>query len=137
MSRQTGRVMHRIELFIDYIMMPNGFVMDTTIDIPFKASFFFSELTTVTTMDWNNSADNLKLSIQTDKDADINILSNFTVVIAKEDRNVQVRGTVMDVFNPWKSEKQRSAILAKRNKSKGKKRKYYDRMIKKWDIHSK
>jgi len=76
-------------------------------------------------------------SIQTDKDADINILSNFTVVIAKEDRNVQVRGTVMDVFNPWKSEKQRSAILAKRNKSKGKKRKYYDRMIKKWDIHSK
>ena len=55
-------------LFIDYVMMPNGFVMDTMIDIPFKSSFFFSELTTFTTMDWNNSADSLKLSIQADKE---------------------------------------------------------------------
>ena len=55
-------------LFIDYIMLPNGFVMDSLIDIPFKVSFFFSELATITTMDWNNSADNLDLSIQADKE---------------------------------------------------------------------
>ncbi len=40
-------------LYIDYIMMPDGFIMDTMIDIPFKISFFFSELETFTTMDWN------------------------------------------------------------------------------------
>lgn len=75
-TKNNIRVFLRLKspvLFIDYIMMPNGFVMDTTIDIPFKASFFFSELTTVTTMDWNNSADNLKLSIQTDKNTTIPI----------------------------------------------------------------
>jgi hypothetical protein len=41
------------ELYIDYIMTPDGFIMDTMIDIPFKISFFFSELETITTMDWN------------------------------------------------------------------------------------
>ncbi len=55
-------------LFIDYVMIPNGFVMDTTIDIPFKTSLFFSELATITTMDWNNSADSLRLAIQADND---------------------------------------------------------------------
>jgi uncharacterized protein (TIGR00296 family) len=69
--------------------------------------------------------------------ADINILSDFTVVIVKEDGTPEVRGIVLDIFNPWKSEKQRKAIWAKRNKSKGKKRKYYDRMIRRWDKHSK
>ncbi len=40
-------------LLIDYIMTPDGFIMDTIIDIPFKISFFFSNLETITTMDWN------------------------------------------------------------------------------------
>ncbi len=40
-------------LFIDYIMLPDGFIMDTIIDIPFKISYFFSDLETFTTMDWN------------------------------------------------------------------------------------
>ncbi len=40
-------------LYIDYVMMPDGFVMDSMIDIPFKISLFFSQLETVTTMDWN------------------------------------------------------------------------------------
>ncbi len=42
-------------IYIDYVMMPNGFVMDTMIDIPFKISLFFSALETLTTMDWNNA----------------------------------------------------------------------------------
>jgi hypothetical protein len=40
-------------LYIDYLMMPDGFVMDTTIDIPFKIALFFKELETFTTMDWD------------------------------------------------------------------------------------
>jgi len=42
-------------LFIDYVLLPNGFVMDTMVDIPFKLSYFFSELATITTMDWRPS----------------------------------------------------------------------------------
>ena len=51
-------------LLIDYVLMPDGFVMDTMIDIPFKISFFFSELQTITTMDWNHSAAENNLRIQ-------------------------------------------------------------------------
>ena len=40
-------------LLIDYIMTQDGFIMDTIIDIPFKISFFFSNLETITSMDWN------------------------------------------------------------------------------------
>ncbi len=50
-------------LYIDYIMMPDGFVMDSMVDIPFKISFFFSDLSTVTTMDWNNAFENTALII--------------------------------------------------------------------------
>jgi len=55
-------------LFIDYIMMPDGFVMDTMIDIPFNISFFFSDLQTITTMDWNHSAAKSDLRIQAAKE---------------------------------------------------------------------
>ena len=54
-------------LYIDYIMMPDGFVMDTMIDIPFKLSFFFSELETVTTMDWNPENELSKMEVHTKK----------------------------------------------------------------------
>ncbi len=53
-------------LYIDYVMMPDGFIMDTMIDIPFKISFFFSELITMTTMDWNNSVEQQHLFIKTE-----------------------------------------------------------------------
>ena len=55
-------------LFIDYVMMPNGFVMDTMIDIPFKISLFFSDLATITTMDWNYSADSSDLAVRASKE---------------------------------------------------------------------
>jgi hypothetical protein len=41
-------------LYVDYIMMPDGFVMDTVIDIPFNIGLFFSDVVTLTTMDWND-----------------------------------------------------------------------------------
>ncbi len=40
---------------IDYVAYANGLQMDTVIDLPFKLSWFFSDLTTYTTMDWNDA----------------------------------------------------------------------------------
>ena len=40
---------------IDYVAYANGFQMDTMIDLPFKLSWFFSDLTTYTTIDWNDA----------------------------------------------------------------------------------
>lgn len=54
-------------LYIDYIMMPDGFVMDTLIDIPFNVSFFFSDLETLTTMDWNHTLELPALFIHSEK----------------------------------------------------------------------
>jgi len=55
-------------LFIDYVMLPDGFIMDTMIDIPFKIGFFFSNLATITTMDWNDSQVSPPLSVQASRD---------------------------------------------------------------------
>jgi len=54
-------------LYIDYVMMPDGFVMDSMIDIPFKISLFFSQLETITTMDWNPEFSEKKWFVDTDK----------------------------------------------------------------------
>lgn len=39
---------------IDYVAYANGLLMDTTIDFPFPLSWFFSDIKTFTTMDWND-----------------------------------------------------------------------------------
>jgi hypothetical protein len=41
-------------LYVDYVMMPDGFIMDTIVDIPFNIGLFFSNVETLTTMDWND-----------------------------------------------------------------------------------
>ena len=41
-------------LYIDYVISEHGFVMDMMIDIPFNLSYFFNDLSTITTMDWNH-----------------------------------------------------------------------------------
>lgn len=61
----------------------------------------------------------------------------FFCLILDEEDNVLYSGIVFEFFNPWKSEKQRRAIYAKMNRARGKKKKYYQRMIKRWDRHSK
>jgi len=43
-------------LYIDYVVMPGGFVMDTIIDIPFNVGLFFRDIETLTTVDWNHAA---------------------------------------------------------------------------------
>jgi hypothetical protein len=50
-------------LYVDYVMMPDGFVMDTVIDIPFNVGLFFSDVVTLTTMDWNDDPSLPDLSI--------------------------------------------------------------------------
>lgn len=44
-------------LYIDYVMAPAGFVMDTIVDIPFTMGMFFSDVETLTTVDWNDARD--------------------------------------------------------------------------------
>jgi hypothetical protein len=44
------------KLYIDYVMMPDSFVMDTIIDIPFNMGLFFDNLETLTTVDWRAGA---------------------------------------------------------------------------------
>ena len=41
---------------IDCLAYANGFQMDTLIDLPFKLGWFFSDLSTYTTIDWNDAA---------------------------------------------------------------------------------
>lgn len=41
-------------VYIDYIIMPDSFVMDTIIDIPFKLGLFFDRIETLTTIDWRD-----------------------------------------------------------------------------------
>lgn len=53
------------ELHIDYVVSPDGFVMDTIIDIPFKPGLFFSDLVTLTTVDWNPSPEVPPIFLQT------------------------------------------------------------------------
>lgn len=42
-------------LTIDYVIYANGLQMDTLIDLPFKLAWFFSDLSTLTTIDWNDA----------------------------------------------------------------------------------
>ncbi len=42
------------QLYVDYVMMPDGFIMDTIIDVPFDIGLFFDSVETLTTMDWND-----------------------------------------------------------------------------------
>jgi len=41
-------------LYVDYVMMPDSFIMDTIVDIPFNLGLFFSDVETLTTVDWRN-----------------------------------------------------------------------------------
>jgi hypothetical protein len=50
-------------LYVDYIMMPDGFIMDTVIDIPFNIGLFFSDIETLTTVDWIDDARLPKLTV--------------------------------------------------------------------------
>lgn len=44
-------------LTIDYVLAADGFVMDTTVDIPFSMGMLFSRIETLTTVDWKKQPD--------------------------------------------------------------------------------
>ncbi len=50
-------------IHVDYVMMPDGFVMDIIIDVPFNIGAFFSDVETLTTMDWSDAPELPKLVI--------------------------------------------------------------------------
>ena len=50
-------------LYVDYVMMTDGFIMDTVIDVPFNIGLFFSNIETLTTVDWNDDPQLPKLTI--------------------------------------------------------------------------
>ena len=51
-------------LYIDYVMMPDSFVMDTIVDIPFNLGLFFSDVETLTTVDWRSAPTLPELTIR-------------------------------------------------------------------------
>ncbi len=65
-------------LFIDYVMMPSGFVMDTMVDIPFSVGLFFSHLETLTTMDWNPVVQDDALVVQASQDYPKIVINGMT-----------------------------------------------------------
>ncbi|MDT8388636.1 MAG: hypothetical protein RQ736_14110 [Thiogranum sp.] len=42
-------------VYVDYVMSADSFVMDTIVDIPFRIGMFFSDIDTLTTVDWNSA----------------------------------------------------------------------------------
>ena len=50
-------------VYIDYVMMPSGFIMDTAIDIPFNVGLFFRDVDTLTTVDWDDDPALARLAI--------------------------------------------------------------------------
>ncbi|HHJ16804.1 MAG TPA: hypothetical protein ENJ80_08925 [Gammaproteobacteria bacterium] len=57
-------------VYIDYVMMPDSFVMDTIIDIPFNLGLFFSDIETLTTVDWRKAPALPELTIRSPDTAD-------------------------------------------------------------------
>lgn len=51
-------------LYVDYVMMPGSFIMDTIVDIPFNLGLFFNDVETVTTVDWLDGPTLPKLTIR-------------------------------------------------------------------------
>ncbi len=51
-------------LYVDYIMMPDSFVMDTIVDIPFNLGLLFSDVETLTTVDWRQAPGLPELTIR-------------------------------------------------------------------------
>ena len=65
-TKNRVRVLWKLKspkLYVDYVVAPDGFVMDTIIDIPFKIGLFFSNVDTISTIDWDDNPDYPKLKV--------------------------------------------------------------------------
>ncbi len=82
-------------VYIDYIMMPDSFVMDTIIDIPFKLGLFFDQVETLTTIDWRNEPSLPALTISS-PDMTAKLLINGQMSAEKDHFN-SINGTRFSV----------------------------------------
>ena len=104
-------------VYIDYVIMPGGFVMDTVIDIPFNVGLFFNGIETLTTVDWNADAALPRLTVKapghhnaatidghmsSDKQA-FNVLQahQFTVTSALGEMHVSLEIPPGGLITPW------------------------------------
>ncbi len=99
-------------VLVDYVVSPDGFVMDTVIDIPFPVGLFFSDIVTLTTVDWNSAPNLPVLHISTDsrgaqllvdgrqtrEEAAFNTLTSASLVV--DSRLGQVRAS-LDIPNDF------------------------------------
>ena len=126
--------------FINKILDEQKEMKDVTVLFPRMCWGFYNTMFDVKVLCFNALGISKELiptqSVQTDEDADINILSVFTAVIIKEDGNPEVRGSVLDVLKPWSKETQRVTVLVRKNNSKGEQKDHYDQMLKRWDTYS-
>lgn len=104
-------------VYVDYVMTPNGFFMDTIIDIPFKIGLFFSNVETFNTIDWNNDPNLPQLKIlppnsqttliidgkMSPEESDFNQLNADNLSIKSSLGTMHVRIDIPDDFpiKPW------------------------------------
>ncbi|MEE9494199.1 MAG: hypothetical protein V3W04_12555 [Gammaproteobacteria bacterium] len=86
-------------LLIDYVMMPDGFIMDTLIDLPFRIGAFFSQLETLTTVDWQQSLSTGRMRILDHKGNPSFVIDGE--MTEHETALNQLRGTVFNLSSPW------------------------------------
>lgn len=88
-------------LYVDYVMMPDSFVMDTIVDIPFNIGLFLRDVETLTTVDWRNDPALPALTIRSP-----GIASSLVVdgqMSEQESRFNTVKGTRLSVFSEYGS----------------------------------
>ncbi|HHH44001.1 MAG TPA: hypothetical protein ENK49_07680 [Gammaproteobacteria bacterium] len=88
-------------LYVDYVMMPDSFVMDTIVDIPFNLGLFFSDVETLTTIDWRDTPGLPPLTIRSPA-----VTSSLAVNGQMSDEKTrfnQVSGTRFSVHSAWGS----------------------------------
>jgi hypothetical protein len=104
-------------LYVDYVMMPDSFIMDTIVDIPFNLGLFFSNVETLTTIDWRDTPDLPQLTIRspgitsglvvngqlTDEKARFNTINDTRFSVHSEYGSVFVQLDIPNDFpiKPW------------------------------------
>jgi hypothetical protein len=104
-------------LYVDYVMMPDSFVMDTIVDIPFNLGLFFNDVETLTTVDWRNNPALPQLTIRSpDSPSDLvvngqmsnekkqfNAVSNTRFSVHSDYGSVFIKLDIPDDFpiEPW------------------------------------
>ena len=88
-------------LYVDYVMMPDSFVMDTIVDIPFNIGLFLRDVETLTTVDWRNDPALPELTVRS-PDSASSLVINGQMSDEKSRFNT-VKGTRLSVHSDYGS----------------------------------